>query len=157
VAGPLFYASFLLVAPFWALMVLAPGWSWTRRIIGSPLIVAPLIIVYAVLVLSHLALIGPVLIRPTLDGVRELLGSPVGAAAGWAHFLAFDLFVGRWIYLDSRDRGMSPLVTAPVLVLTILAGPLGLGVYLAVRAARPTSPVPPPSRSDRTRPDRLPR
>src|SRR5437016_3412191 len=138
-------------------MVLAPGWSWTRRIIGSPLIVGPLIVVYAILVLSHLSLIGPVLAQPTLDGIRHLLGSPVGAAAGWAHFLVFDLFVGRWIYLDSRDRRISPLATAPVLVLTVLAGPLGLGAYLAVRAARPRSPGPPPSRPGQTRPDPLPR
>jgi hypothetical protein len=157
VAGPLFYASFLVAAPFWALMVLAPGWSWTRRIIGSPLIVAPLVFVYAVLVLSHPTLIGPVLAQPTLDGVRDLLGSPVGAAAGWAHFLAFDLFVGRWIYLDSRDRKLPALATAPVLLLTVLVGPLGLGVYLTIRAARPRSPVPPPSRPGRTRPDPLPR
>jgi hypothetical protein len=167
VAAALFSASFLLAAPFWALMVLVPGWSWTRRIIGSPLIVAPPILGYAVLVLTHLSLIGPALAEPTLDGVRGLLGSPVGAAAGWAHFIAFDLFVGRWIYLDSRERRIRPLIMAPVLVLTILLGPLGLLAYLAVRAvrkgrqkfrpARPRSPAPPPRRSDPTRPDPLPR
>lgn len=92
-----------------------------------------------------------------LDGIRDLLGSPVGAAAGWAHFIAFDLFVGQWIYLDSRERRFHPAIMAPVLVLTILFGPLGLGVYLMVRAARPRSPVPPPSRPGQTRPDPLPR
>ena len=71
---------------------------------------------------------------PTPDGVRDLLAVPVGTAAAWAHFIAFDLFVGRWMYLDSRDRGTHPLVMAPLLVLTILFGPLGLLVYLAVRA-----------------------
>jgi hypothetical protein len=28
------------------------------------------------------------------------------------HFLAFDLFVGRWVYLDSRERGISALLMA---------------------------------------------
>ncbi|WP_238450327.1 ABA4-like family protein, partial [Micromonospora sp. 4G55] len=62
-----------------------------------------------------------------------------GAAAAWAHMVGFDLFVGRWAWLDGRDRGVPALVMAPVLVLTILLGPLGLAAYLAVRArwARP--------------------
>ena len=44
--------------------------------------------------------------------------------------IAFDLFVGRWACLDSRERGIPALVMAPVLLLTILLGPLGLLVYL---------------------------
>jgi hypothetical protein len=135
VGAVLFQLVFLLAAPFWALMILGPTWSWTRRIVGSPLIVVPPILGYAVLVLTHLAVVLPAVTRPTLDGVRELLGSPDGAAAGWAHFIAFDLFVGRWIYLDSRRAGRHPLLMAPVLVLTILLGPLGLLVYLAIRTA----------------------
>ena len=56
-----------------------------------------------------------------------------GATAAWAHFLAFDLFVGRWIYLDSRSRGTSDWVTGPILFLTLLPGPLGLIVYFIAR------------------------
>jgi hypothetical protein len=129
----LFQLVFLPVAPFWLLMIVAPGWSWTRRIVSSPLIVLPPVLVYAVLVLPHLNVVLPAVTSPTLDGVRELLGTPLGAAAGWAHFLAFDLFVGRWIYLDSRERGRHPLLMAPILVLTILLAPLGLLSYLALR------------------------
>jgi hypothetical protein len=130
----LFAVTFPLAAPFWALMILLPTWSWTRRIIGSPLIVVPPLLVYAILVVPHLGEFLPAVAGPTLDGVRDLLAVPVGTAAAWAHFIAFDLFVGRWMYLDSRDRGAHPLVMAPVLVLTILFGPLGLLVYLAIRA-----------------------
>jgi hypothetical protein len=48
--------------------------------------------------------------------------------------IAFDLFVGRWSWLDSRARQVPALVMAPVLVVMILLGPLGLLVYLAVRS-----------------------
>jgi Domain of unknown function (DUF4281) len=51
--------------------------------------------------------------------------------------IAFDLFAGRWAWLDSRERNIPPLVMAPVLLLTILFGPLGLGAYLAVRVRWP--------------------
>lgn len=130
----LFSLSFPLAAPFWALMILAPGWSFTRRVIASPLIVVPPALVYALAVLPDLATVFPAVASPTAAGVAALLATPAGVAAGWAHFIAFDLFVGRWCYLDARERGVHPLVMAPVLLLTILLGPLGLLAYLAVRA-----------------------
>jgi hypothetical protein len=131
----LFALTFPLAAPFWALMIFAPGWSFTRRVVGSPLIVVPPMLVYAGLVLPDLVGFLGAVSSPELAGVAALLGTPLGAAAGWAHFIAFDLFVGRWIYLDSRERGIHPLVTAPVLLLTILLAPLGLLAHLALRAA----------------------
>jgi hypothetical protein len=129
----LFELTFGLAAPFWALMILLPKWSWTRRIIGSPLIVLPIVVIYALLVIPAFGDVLPAVTSPTLDGVTALLGTPSGAAAGWAHMIAFDLFVGRWCYLDSLERGISPWVMAPILLLTILLGPLGLGLYLTVR------------------------
>ena len=73
------------------------------------------------------------LLNPTLDGIAGLLGTPAGAAVGWVHFLAFDLFVGRWAYLDSRERGISAWLVSPTLFFVFMAGPLGLLLYLAVR------------------------
>jgi hypothetical protein len=133
----LFTLTFPLAAPFWALMILAPGWSVTRRIIGSPLVVVPPMLVYALLVVPQFATFFPAVASPELAGVAALLGTSAGAAAGWAHFIAFDLFVGRWIYLDGRERGIHPLVMAPVLVLTILLAPLGLLAHLLLRALLP--------------------
>ncbi|BBH63915.1 hypothetical protein ACTI_06000 [Actinoplanes sp. OR16] len=129
----LFGLTFALAAPFWALMILLPRWSWTTRIIGSPLIVLPILAIYALLVIPAFAEVLPAVANPTLAGVTALLGTPAGAAAGWAHMIAFDLFVGRWAYLDSRERGISPFVMAPILLLTILLGPLGLAAYLGIR------------------------
>lgn len=130
----LFELAFLLAAPFWALMIVAPSWRWTSRIIGSPLIVLPPVLIYATLVLPNIAEVLPAVSSPTLAGMQALLGTRTGAAIGWAHFIAFDLLVGRWEYLDARRRGVHSLAMAPTLVLTILLAPLGLLVYLAVRA-----------------------
>jgi hypothetical protein len=132
VTGFLFSVTFLLAAPFWALMILAPRWSWTRRIVGSPLIVVPPAVIYALVVVPRLNEVLPVLVSPSLPGMRALLATASGAAAAWAHFIAFDLFVGRWMYLDSRIRDVHPLAMAPLLVLTILLAPLGLLAYLLV-------------------------
>ena len=139
----LFRASNLLVLPIWTLMILLPRWQWTARIIRSPWVSAGPAILYAGLVLPRLGSIWPAVSRPTLPGVGTLLGSPAGATIAWVHFLAFDLFVGRWIYLDSQERRISPWLMAPLLFLTLMLGPAGFLVYLIVRPlAAVVSPAP---------------
>jgi Mn2+/Fe2+ NRAMP family transporter len=59
--------------------------------------------------------------------------SPVAATAGWIHYLVFDLFVGAWQVRDAQRRGITHLAVIPCLVLTLLAGPVGLLLYLALR------------------------
>ncbi|MEV6595722.1 ABA4-like family protein [Actinoplanes sp. NPDC051346] len=129
----LFTLTFAVAAPFWALMIVFPGWSWTRRIVASPLIVLPVVVIYAILVLPAIADVLPTVAFPTLDGVRTLLGTADGATAAWAHMIAFDLFVGRWAWLDGTRRGVPAWILSPLLVLTILLGPLGLAGYLLAR------------------------
>jgi Domain of unknown function (DUF4281) len=132
----LFAISSYLVLPFWALMIFLPHWSVTRRLIGSPLIAALPAILYGVLVLPRLVEVWSLVSRPGLAGIAGLLGSPAGATIAWLHFLAFDLFVGRWIYLDSRERGISVWLMAPVLYLTLMLGPCGFLLYLLVRRVK---------------------
>lgn len=129
----LFDLSGLLVFPFWALMLFLPGWRRTERVMRSPWVAAGPAALYALLVLPHLAEHAPVLLRPELTEVAALLGSPAGATISWTHFLAFDLFAGRWIYADGRRRGVAAWVTSPVLFATLLFGPLGLLLHLCLR------------------------
>ncbi len=128
-----FSASFLLVLPFWLLMIFLPTWTWTERVLRSPWTIAPAALLYAALVLPRLPEVLAAVANPDLGGVSALLGSPAGATIGWVHFLAFDLFVARWAYLDSRERSVNPFIIAPVLFLTLMLGPVGFLVYLAVR------------------------
>jgi hypothetical protein len=129
----IFSLSSLLVMPFWALMIFLPHWRWTRRILRSPLVILPPALLYGALVLPRLAEVFLAVSSPTLAGIATLLSTPAGATIAWAHFLAFDLFVGRWIYLDGRERGISALLMAPVLFLTLMLGPLGFLLYLVLR------------------------
>ncbi|CAM3618457.1 ABA4-like family protein [Kibdelosporangium persicum] len=128
----LFQLSFSLAAPFWALMILAPGWSVTRRVIGSPLIIAPIAVLYLVIAIPRLAEVLPLVTGPTLPGLQEAMAEGGAATLVWAHIIAFDLFVGRWMYLESRSR-VHPLVMAPILLVTILLAPIGFLLFLAVR------------------------
>ena len=129
----LFDLTFLLIAPFWALMILAPKWSWTRRIAESHLIVLPPVVIYVVLMIPVLPELLPLVTSPELGTLAEFMSTPTGAALVWAHMIAWDLFVGRWMYLEGRRLNVHPLVMAPVLVITILLAPVGLPLFLIVR------------------------
>lgn len=108
---------------------------------ASPWVSAAPAALYAALVLPQLGAILPVVSGGSLTNVAALLGTEFGATVAWAHFLAFDLFVGRWAYLDSRERGINPFLMAPVLLFTFMLGPVGFLVYLGVRAVAGLRPA----------------
>lgn len=129
----LFSLSNLLVMPFWLLMIFLPHWKWTKRLMGSLWVVVPAALLYAVLIVPQLATALPSLMNPTLTAIASLLGQPEGATIAWVHFLAFDLFVGRWAYLDSRNANITAWLVSPALLIILMVGPLGLLVYLGIR------------------------
>lgn len=130
----LFDLSFRVATPFWALMILLPTWSWTKRIISSPLIVAPTLVVWLVLALPMFGRLWTAVTGPSLSLWQTMVTDPAAVALLWTQIIAWDLFIGRWIYLDSRERRVHPLIMAPIMVFTILLSPLGLPLYLVVRA-----------------------
>ncbi|URD61933.1 ABA4-like family protein [Sphingomonas sp. KRR8] len=129
----------------WAALILLPR----RPIVHSLILYAGvglLCLSYAaifVLLIGHWADPGQVAGQPPADlsdysisGIRRLFGSDAGVVMGWTHYLAFDLFVGLWIGRDADNKGFSRVVQAPVLLLTFLAGPLGLALWLLIRERR---------------------
>jgi len=71
----------------------------------------------------------------TLGQVATLFRTPGLLMAGWVHFLAFDLFVGRWIVDDALAHRLPRLAVLPSLVLTFLFGPVGLLLHFGMRTA----------------------
>jgi hypothetical protein len=57
-------------------------------------------------------------------------------AAGWVHYLAFDLFVGAWIAERGAALGLPHWQLVPVLLLTFMFGPAGLLAFILLRALR---------------------
>ena len=142
----IFNLSNLFVLPFWLLMIILPHWRWTQRILRSLLPVAALALVYTLLLATQIGSAAVSLLNPSLASIAALLGSPAGATVAWVHFLAFDLFVGRWAYLDSRERSLSAWWVSPALFFVLMAGPFGLLLYLsgreiALRRGRPGASV----------------
>ena len=69
----------------------------------------------------------------TLTGVATLFGNRWLLVAGWVHYLAFDLLVGRWEVLDAERLAIPRWLMAPILVLTFMFGPAGWLMYAAVQ------------------------
>ena len=75
----------------------------------------------------------------SLQGIIALFDDPTALFAdralfaGWLHYIVFDALVGRWIVLDSTERGASNLFHAvgvvPCLIMTFVLGPMGFLVY----------------------------
>ena len=78
----------------------------------------------------------PDLTNYSVSGLRALFMSDGGIVLGWTHYLAFDLFVGQWIARDADNKGFHRLFQLPFLFLTLMAGPIGLLLWLAVRERR---------------------
>ncbi|MEM6828611.1 MAG: ABA4-like family protein [Pseudomonadota bacterium] len=70
----------------------------------------------------------------SLDQVAVLLGNREMLLAGWVHYLAFDLFIGGWIAVEADKIGLNRIVRAPILVATFMFGPVGLAIFLAIKA-----------------------
>lgn len=120
---------------FWLLLIVAPRWRGTELAVHS--IAVPLILGLAYAWLLARVWLGgegaPGTNYFTLPGVMALFDSPAGAVMGWIHYLVFDLFVGAWEARDANRRGMAHWVVVISLIVTLMAGPVGLALYLAVR------------------------
>ena len=68
-----------------------------------------------------------------IPGIRQLFASDAGIVIGWTHYLAFDLFTGLWIARDADNKGFSRIAQVPILFATLMAGPVGLLIWLVLR------------------------
>jgi ABA4-like protein len=135
----LFKISGLFVLPFWFLMIVLPHWKITQRLLKSPFVIIAPVIAYVILVLPQIGTLLPKVMEPQLPEIAALLGTTEGATIAWMHFLAFDLFVGRCAYLDSRERGISAWLMSPVLFFILMLGPFGFLLYLCISAIKTKS------------------
>ena len=132
-AGRLYRVLNLTPALWWGAMILAPRARLTRALAGSPLPYLVLGLFYTVALLKAMIERGAPDYGSLEDGPRRLLGSDTGLLAGWSHYLAFDLFAGLWIYRQGLSEGRTTRIP---LLLTFLAGPLGLLWFLVQRGLR---------------------
>lgn len=131
----LFWFSSLYILPFWLMMLFVPYSERTAAMLRSEWVyLAPLAAAYSLAVLPHL---GDILLllgsdMPTPAIVLELFENEEVVIVGWLHYLAFDLFVGRWTWKRLTQAEKPLLVSFPVLLLSMMVAPLGALVGMVV-------------------------
>ena len=104
---------------------------WTATTIAVPAVVG---VAYAILLAQGLR-DGTGGGFGSIASVRRLFSSDAALAAGWLHYLAFDLFVGTWIAREGLAVELPRLLILPCLLVTFLAGPAGLVLFLVLQFA----------------------
>jgi hypothetical protein len=121
-----------VVAPIWLAMILLPRSAATRWLVERTTAVCiALGIGYDALLAAGMIRNGKPVDFSNPEEVRQALSQPELFLAGWSHYIAFDLFAGRWIWQDALEAGRSARLA---LLLTFLAGPAGLSLYLVQRS-----------------------
>lgn len=116
----------------WLLMMILPNWKWTKKVVLG--LFFPAFFALAYLIIFLLVFKSDTFSEfSTLEGLMGLFSQKEAVLVGWLHYLAFDLLVGTWEYIDSKKQGISHALLVPCLVFTLMAGPVGFLMYLVVR------------------------
>jgi hypothetical protein len=118
----------------WLGLVFVPKWAPARELIPSVIVPVMLALIYTFLMLSFRDEASVDGGFGTLAEVKALFTVDALLLAGWIHYLAFDLFIGAWILRDSQAHQINHFLILPCLFFTLMAGPFGLLLYLALRA-----------------------
>ncbi|MEM6344356.1 MAG: ABA4-like family protein [Bacteroidota bacterium] len=124
--------TFVLVG--WILLIFAPKWERTQQIVLYGVVLV-LSLTYAFLIAPTLANFSPDTFS-TLENVMALFTQEQAVAAGWVHYLAFDLFVGAYIVREGISLQIPRWQYTLCLPFTFMFGPIGLLFFLLFKAIK---------------------
>ena len=129
-----FWISSIVIVPIWGLMWFLPRHELTKRFVGDlRWSILPLLVSYAVLALPHAPdiLLTFISKMPTPEIVVGLFDNENMIVLAWLHMLAFDVFVGRYVWLRMLAADRPMYVSTPILFLCMMMAPLGFLLGLA--------------------------
>lgn len=127
----IFRLSSTLALLAWILLVIFHKTLWIGKVLTGTIITL-FALLYTWLIANNLGSFSADSFS-SLDNVSNLFHHKDALAAGWIHYLAFDLFTGIWIVNNARQNGISFWPLLPCLFFTFMFGPFGLLLYLLLR------------------------
>jgi len=118
-----------VVLPQWLLMIIAPKWKWTQKLVASriiPFVLAVVYLIYVVIALSNGSSGGGF---GSLKEVMQLFTNEQAVLVGWIHYLAFDLLIGSWILNTAQEKGIHHGLVIPCLIGCLFLGPVGFMLF----------------------------
>ena len=106
----LFFLISTWIGPFWVLMLAKPFDDITKKWCqGFLIVLGPVFVYFVVLILNPNILLEIFDPDPTkiLDALGAALGSPAGAVLTWAHIVAGDILVTRWLWKKAVEQDLS--------------------------------------------------
>ena len=134
-----FSVATFLPQPFWLFLILLPNTGITKKLFGNLNLITVFCLVHFFIVATSILEPGGTAPMAEFNDVFDPSGDPQAAMLGmmrypnfvseeWSHVLTWDLFVGRYIWLDGIRRGV---FTSHSVLLCNLIGPPGLLLHLA--------------------------
>jgi hypothetical protein len=127
--------SFVLIG--WVLLIILPQWKYTQATILNGIIVL-FSILYSYLILKDIGNFNPNSFS-TLANVKALFTNDSAVAAGWLHYLAFDLFVGAYIVRKGIEIGLPRWLYTLALPFTFMFGPMGYLIFFLFKTLKTKS------------------
>ena len=124
------------IVPFWLLLILMPNHNITKFFSHS--IIAPLLLAIAYIFVAQQIILENNIFEGFklymgLDELEEIYSNESLLLIFWLHFLAISLFAGAWIARDSERHVVPKALSAPCILITYFAGPLGILIYWFIR------------------------
>lgn len=118
----------------WILLLALPNWKYTQAVVLNGVILV-LGIIYSYLILGSISDFDADSFN-TLENVKVLFQEDEAVAAGWMHYLAFDLLVGTYIVKRSKEIGLSRIVYSLILPFTFMFGPIGYVIFVIAKTIK---------------------
>ena len=118
----------------WILLVFLPDWKYTQVLILNGVVVF-FSILNSYLIGRDIGSFDPNSFS-TLANVKILFQNDDAVAAGWLHYLAFDLFVGAYIVRESKKLGISRWIYTLILPFAFMFGPVGYLIYFIAKTIK---------------------
>ena len=123
-----------LVFLVWLLMIVAPQWKLTQLVVSSFSVILIICLIYGAIIITNF---GKINFEDfgSLKGIVDLFhnSDDWGTSGIWYHLLAFDLFVGSWIFKDAQKAAIPHWLVIPCLLTTFMLGPLGFLLYQLIK------------------------
>jgi hypothetical protein len=118
----------------WILLLFLPNWKYTQTIVLNGIIVL-FAVLYSYLILKDIGSFSPDSFS-TLANVKALFQNDNAVAAGWMHYLTFDLFVGAYIVREARNNQISRWIYTIALPFTFMFGPAGYLIFFIFKTIK---------------------
>tara|TARA_B100001123_G_C14981233_1_gene895689 strand:+ start:196 stop:600 length:405 start_codon:yes stop_codon:yes gene_type:complete len=123
------------VGPFWFFMLVYPESERTELLMKGPwFFIGPIAIWFFTILMDPSALLDlfQEMSKPSssFDALILLLSTPAGALAAWAHMVAGDIIVTRWIWKRSMKMNTNVWVRRSSIFFGVMLMPVGLMIHV---------------------------